>query len=314
MAVTVAERTQTAAGVGGHVEGLEDMHRIAGDGSRRSLKVCPSRFGGKAFGFAKIHRSDFSEEVRELAAVSTVCRLARADILVMTENSAPNSRSYAMAKPPVVEPHQLRHALKVAAVTGHSPVRDVALLFLFYGTGLMPNEAAKLLVSDYLEANGAVRVDSAVRAEIAFNGKVRPLIWANTRICQAIDDYLAYRLVARHGVTTTAAAYRGLDSRGPLFMSSDGEPFTFTRRITGSGAISYSCETLAEIVRRLHQQAGIEGGNASAARRTFAVLLHRDGRSLKLIQELIGVSSLSAVKNLIDGDPVRLSAIVRGVI
>ncbi|KVH80563.1 integrase [Burkholderia ubonensis] len=219
-----------------------------------------------------------------------------------------------MSKPPVIEPHQLRHALKVAAVTGHSPVRDVALLLLFYGTGLMPNEAAKLLVSDYLETNGAVRVDSAIRAEIAFNGKVRPLIWANTRTCQAIDDYLAYRLAARHGVTTTAAAYRGLDPRGPLFMSSDGEPFTFTRRITGSGAISYSCETLTEIVRRLHQQAGIEGGNASAARRTFAVRLHRDGRSLKLIQELIGVSSLSAVKNLIDGDPVRLSAIVRGVI
>ncbi|KWF02190.1 integrase [Burkholderia ubonensis] len=214
-----------------------------------------------------------------------------------------------MSKPPVIEPHQLRHALKVAAVTGHSPVRDVALLLLFYGTGLMPNEAAKLLVSDYLETNGAVRVDSAVRAEIAFNGKVRPLIWANTRTCQAIDDYLAYRLAARHGVTTTAAAYRG-----PLFMSSEGEPFTFTRRITGSGAISYSCETLTEIVRRLHQQAGIEGGNASAARRTFAVRLHRDGRSLKLIQELIGVSSRSAVKNLIDGDPVRLSAIVRGVI
>ncbi len=178
----------------------------------------------------------------------------------------------------------------------------------------MPNEAAKLLVSDYLEANGAVRVESAVRAEIAFNGKVRPLVRANTRTCQAIDDYLAYRLVARHGVTITPAAYRGLDPRGPPFRASDGEPFTFTRRVTGSGAVSYSCETLTEIVRRLHQQAGIEGGNASAARRTFAVRLPRDGRSLKLIQELIGVSSLSAVKNLIDGDPVRLSAIVRRVI
>ena len=91
-------------------------------------------------------------------------------------------------------------------------------------------------------------------------------------------------------------------------------PFTFTRRVTGSGAVSYSCETLTEIVRRLHQQAGIEGGNASAARRTFAVRLHRDGRSLKLIQQLLGVSSLSAVKNLIQGDPVRLSSIVSGVI
>jgi site-specific recombinase XerD len=219
-----------------------------------------------------------------------------------------------MAKPPVIEPHQLRHALKVAAVTGQSPIRDVALLFLFYGTGLMPNEAAKLLVSDYLLANGSVRVDSAVRAEIAFNGKARPLVWANAKTCQAIDDYLAYRLVARHGVTTSPAAYRGLDPHGPLLRASDGESFTFTRRVTGSGAISYSCETMTEIVRRLHQQAGIEGGNASAARRTFAVRLHRDGRSLKLIQELIGVSSLSAVKNLVEGDPVRLSAIVSGVL
>lgn len=75
----------------------------------------------------------------------------------------------------------------------------------------MPNEAAKLLVSDYLEANGAVRVDSTVRAEIAFNGKPRPLVWANAKTCRAIDDYLAHRLVARHGATTIPAAYRGLD-------------------------------------------------------------------------------------------------------
>lgn len=83
---------------------------------------------------------------------------------------------------------------------------------------------------------------------------------------------------------------------------------------TRTGTISYSCETLTEIVRRLHQQAGIENGNASAARRTFAAWLHRDGRSLKLIQELIGVSSVTAVKKLIEGDPVRLASIVSGVI
>jgi site-specific recombinase XerD len=64
----------------------------------------------------------------------------------------------------------------------------------------------------------------------------------------------------------------------------------------------------------LHQQAGIEGGNASAARRTFAVSLHRQGRSLKLIQQLIGVSSLSAVKTMVEGDPVTLASIVSGVI
>lgn len=221
---------------------------------------------------------------------------------------------YGMAKPPVIEENQIRHALKVAAVTGQNSTRDVALLMVPYGTGLMPNETAKLLVSDYLTPSGDVRIESRVRAEIAFNGKARPLLWSSQKLCAAIDRYLEHRLAARHGVTTRPAAFRGLDPNGPLFLTGEGEPFAFTRRVTTTGAISYSCETLTEIYRRLHQQAGIQNGNASAARRTFAVTLHRQGRNPKVIQDLIGVSSLSAVKRLVESDPVRLATIVSGVI
>ena len=49
-----------------------------------------------------------------------------------------------MAKAPVIELQQVRHALKVAAVTGQAPLRDVALLAVLYSTGITPNEAAKL--------------------------------------------------------------------------------------------------------------------------------------------------------------------------
>jgi kynureninase len=66
-------------------------------------------------------------------------RVARsANDLVIPENAGPNSPDYTMAKAPVIEPHQLRHALKVAAATGQNPVRDVALLLVFYSTALMP--------------------------------------------------------------------------------------------------------------------------------------------------------------------------------
>ena len=218
-----------------------------------------------------------------------------------------------MAKAPVIEQHQVRHALKVAAVTGQARLRDVALLAVLYSTGITPNEAAKLTVSDYLSADGAVRVESVLRPEIAFNGKARPLVWANVKARDALDDYLRYRREARHGIGTAHAAYRGLDPMSPLFLSSDGSPFTFTRRVTRTGAVSYSCETLNEIIRRLHTQAGIGNGNANATRRTFAVNLHRQGRSPKLIQTLIGVSSLAAVRRLVDGDPVTLASVVRGV-
>lgn len=188
------------------------------------------------------------------------------------------------------------------------------MLAVFYSTVITPNEAAKLVVSDYLAEDGSARVDSALMPEIAFNGKGRPLVWANGKAREALDDYLRHRREAHHGVSTAPAAYRGLDPASPLFLASDGAPFTFTRRVTRAGAVSYSCETLNEVIRRLHTQAGIESGSANAARRTFAVNLHRQGRSPKLIQKLIGVSSLAAVKRLVDGDPVPLASIVRGVI
>lgn len=66
-----------------------------------------------------------------------------------------------MSRPPVIESTQLRHALKVAAVTGHAKERDAALLMVAYSTGLMPNEFAKFTVADYLAADGTPRVNSS---------------------------------------------------------------------------------------------------------------------------------------------------------
>ena len=153
-----------------------------------------------------------------------------------------------MAKPPVIEPHENRHVLKVAAVTGQNTFRDVALLTVFYGTGLTPNEVAKLRVSDYLIENRQIRIDSMLGPEITFHGKARPLFWANVKTCAAIDSYLAYRLSVHHGITTRRAAHRGLDPSSPLFLTGEGEPFAFTKRVTSTGAVSYSCETLTEIL------------------------------------------------------------------
>lgn len=37
------------------------------------------------------------------------------------------------------------------------------------------------------------------------------------------------------------------------------------------------CESLAEVIRKLHDQAGIEAAGATSARRTIGVHLHCDG-------------------------------------
>ena len=219
-----------------------------------------------------------------------------------------------MAKPPYIEDKQLKHILKVAAVTGESPVRDVALLYVAYGTGAMLTELASLLVRDYLNDDGTVRDESRIRAEIAHNNRERPLYWSNPRVVAALDAYLDYRIKHKHGVTVRTAAFRSLDPDGPLFLRADGEPYGLTQRKLASGTISYSCDSLSQVFRRLHAQAGVEGGHALAARRTFAVRLHRNNYDIRHIAELLGHSTISATRRLIDGDPTRLSDLVAGLL
>lgn len=218
-----------------------------------------------------------------------------------------------MAKAPVVEESDIRHAVKVASVTGQAKLRDVALLWVAYGTGMMPIELAKLTVGDYLAADGTVREDAQIRAEIAFNDLARPLYWTNKGVAAALDAYLAERVRNGYGASDEGR-YRGLDPASPIFLTVDGKPFTFTRRVTPAGSVSFSCESMTQIIRRLHTQAGIEAGSALSARRTFAVRLHRKGYDLRHIQVLLGVQSLTAVKRMVEADPVRLGAIVSRVV
>jgi site-specific recombinase XerD len=204
--------------------------------------------------------------------------------------------------------------LKVAAISGECPERNVALLYVIYGTGMMLTEVARLPVRLYLKADGSLLENSAVAAEITYNGKERPLWWSNAKVVTAIDKYLEYRIRNKHGITTRKAAYRGLDPDGPLFLTGEGMPYRLIQRRTATGAISYSCDSLSQLFRKLHLQAGIEGASAMSGRRTFAVRLHRHGYDLRHINELLGHETLTATKRLIDADPVRLGAIVAGVI
>ena len=216
-----------------------------------------------------------------------------------------------MTKSPVIERHRLRHAVRVASITGQNAKRDVALLLVLCGTGLTPNEIAKLQVSDYLLADVRPVAETTSRPEIAFNGKRRPLLWASQKICAAVDDYLQSRWHIRQGVTTSPAAFRCLDPSSPLFLTAGGEPFSFTLRNTPSGAVSYSCERLA---RNRASTSSLGRRRAWGRQRSAPDFRGQAAPRRTLIQQLIGVSSLAAVKRLIDGEPVKLASMVSGLI
>lgn len=215
-----------------------------------------------------------------------------------------------MAKPPVIEDKQFSHMEKATAAWSRTPKRDAALLLVLYGTALATTELATLKIKDYLEANGAVKVTSEVPVDVAHNGETRPLFWSNKRVVSALDKYLEFRLSTKQGVTVKKGAYRGLDPESCIFLTEAGQPYALTPKTLPSGVISYSCNTLGAYISKMHTNAGIEGGNAQAARRSWAVKQHRQGRDLVHIAAILGHKSITTTKRLVDGDPVRLADIV----
>lgn len=219
-----------------------------------------------------------------------------------------------MAKPLVVEDSDLSHMLKATAGYSRTPDRDTALLLVLYGTAMSLTELATVKVSDFLLPDGSVKVTSMIREEVAHNGEPRPLYWSNKRVVSALDKYLAWRLENRHQVTIKKGAYRDLAPDSPLFLTPDGQPYALTAKALPSGVISYSCNALGAVISKLHSNAGIEGGNAQAGRRTLAVKLARKGFDLVHIKTLLGHKSVETTKRLVEGDPANLASIVAGAV
>lgn len=225
----------------------------------------------------------------------------------------------AMAKAIIVEDHQFKHAVTVASITGRNQKRDVALLHVLFGTALTPTEIALLRVDDYLNQDGTAKRDWRVRPDIAYNRRERPLFWVNKKVLASIDAYLELR--RKNGLGAMASdAFRGLQPESALFVTEDGRSMAMTKRVV-NGKPSYACDVMTSLYRKLFAQAGIEGASATSGRRTFATKLYRrhqsgeaGGGDLRHIQELLGHTSIKAVRKLVECDPMNLGAIVARVI
>ena len=100
----------------------------------------------------------------------------------------------------------------------------------------------------------------------------------------------------------------------PAFLTNDGRPLTLTTRRTGSGNMSRSCESLTRVIRKLHDQAGIEAAGARPPPGARSPCASAARATIFDIREVLGRSTLSETKNLVEGEPVDLGRIVASVI
>jgi len=174
------------------------------------------------------------------------------------------------------------------------PAHDLALYHLPFATGLRPLEVARLMVGDYLMEDGSVRRESRVRAEVAINGKDRPLFFSHRRLDEALGAYLDERIRAGHGLGP-ADRWRGLDPCSPLFLGANGEIYPITPN-GGEGQNRYVCRPLLEIYRKIFRQADIPGLCTQSARLTLMSRMYERGADEDQVGLVLGIADRSAVR------------------
>lgn len=173
---------------------------------------------------------------------------------------------------------------------------DLALYYMLFVTALRPLEIAKLEVRDYLGADGRVRQQSTLRAEVAINGKPRPLYFSSSRLDHAMSAYLSERLESGHGVGQ-AVGYRGLDPQSRLFLSPSGEPYKISPN-GHAGQNRHVCRPLLEIYRKLFRYAELKGLSAQSARLTVMSRMYERGADEDQVGMILGIAERSAVREL----------------
>ena len=101
-------------------------------------------------------------------------------------------------------------------------LRDVALFYMLFATGLRPLEIARLQIADYLQAAGTVRRASVLPVAASITGRLRPIFFASRTLVEAMDACLSERLDRGAG-DSNAGEYRGFRVDAPLFVGADGE-------------------------------------------------------------------------------------------
>lgn len=202
----------------------------------------------------------------------------------------------------------------VLRIKGRSnrPWHDIALFYLLFATGARPLEIARLEIRDYLDAQGAIRRKSLMRAEVAINSRSRSLYFSSARLDEALANYLQERLEQHLGLHAQVT-FRGLDPTSRLFLSATGEGFKITQS-GQNGKVRSLCRPILETYDKLFRYAEIKDVSARSSRRTVVSRLYARGADEHQVGLLLGISERSAVRALLPRPKPTLADLVEELI
>jgi len=211
---------------------------------------------------------------RKLAAVRAFYRyLARERLVAKDPTRGLVAPKQARRLPKFLDPPEVAALLNVPGTASPQGLRDRALLYMLYATGLRVAEAVALTAA----AAATLETDAAGLAELIVSGKGRKQrgVLLDPPALAALGDYLDRG--------RPALAARSAEPCGALFLNPSGGPLT--------------ARAIQQLVVRCARAAGIDKPvTPHVLRHSFATHLLEGGADLRAVQELLGHSSLSTTQ------------------
>ena len=192
------------------------------------------------------------------------------------------------ARVPTVE--ELKRLFRIVRVGQHAR-RNAAMLAVSYRLGLRAKEISSLRVCDVLDQSGKLREECGLSSVMTKGGKPRMVFLTNPIVRQSLKEYLDERREHEDIL---------FNCESTLFKSQKGSNF--------------SPNTMQQLLRRLHERAGIVGGRSHSGRRWFATELIARGTDIKAVSTLMGHSSVAMTARYAEDNPQRLRRIAADLV
>lgn len=177
-----------------------------------------------------------------------------------------------MRQAKVLTEPEVKRVLAVIASQDHHSDRNRMAFMMSLLAGMRACEIASLTVGDVIDVVGKPKSEIRLAATMTKGSKGRVVV---------VNDRLQ-KEVARFVATTGA-----VDPAKPLLASQK------------SGK-HFSANTLVQLLGRIYELAGIDGGSSHSGRRTFITTLASKGVGARVLQHLAGHSSLATTQRYID--------------
>lgn len=213
-------------------------------------------------------------------------------------------------KAQVIErPSELTNVLWRAS-RGELGRRNVAIIWMLFGSGMRINEVAQLQVKDVYRPDGELKKTFIIPARYTKTSKSRVAYIVAPQHRQALESWREQR-VSERAMVSQDQSFGGLSGESPLFLSKKGawRKFAFnTKRYKTQEGLKevLVCSSLENLIRDILKGAGIQGGSSHSGRRTLATWLDRKGCDLELIRYILNHEDPDMTIEYIDPSEKRI--------